>query len=511
MRALLLPLALLALPGCLLGNIGADACVSDAECAAAFGLGSTCSAGYCSEPPACTTGHDCRRLAGFGACVEGACRAELPASDRCGAGNEFGMIEPEDVADKVGTSRLVGTMLSMSQASSQAVANAGRLAIREINRSGGDAQGAELGMIVCDNGGPMNSAMGDERKALIEGSLDYLAGTLGVPFILGPATSSDSITAINYLVEKQYPTVLISPSATSPALSATPDKLADSDPYGLFWRTVPSDELQAQVLATDVIGADPALLKVAVVHLQDTYGTGLASAFQMAFTAQVGKTVTLFPFDAATDMATLAGSVAADAPDAVLVIAIQATDATAFLGACVGTTLETKRFFLTDGSKEAPVLLDAALPAGVKAILQNTVGTGPASPAGPLYEQFRANLLKDFSLQADSFSFLAQAYDAVYVGSYATVWAGRAGTDFDGRGVAEGLATRLASGSPVDVGEASWPIGKGALVGDAPIDFTGTSGPLAFDPTLGQAPGPIEVWGISADGLSFTVQQVIDP
>lgn len=35
--------------GCFLGNIDANECQSDAECTTAFGAGSRCSEGYCTE------------------------------------------------------------------------------------------------------------------------------------------------------------------------------------------------------------------------------------------------------------------------------------------------------------------------------------------------------------------------------------------------------------------------------------------------------------------------------
>ena len=38
--------------GCFLTNIRVDECGADSECSSAFGIGSACVDGYCSDPPA---------------------------------------------------------------------------------------------------------------------------------------------------------------------------------------------------------------------------------------------------------------------------------------------------------------------------------------------------------------------------------------------------------------------------------------------------------------------------
>src|SRR4051812_33543179 len=66
-RAALVLLSL-GIAGCELGNIQHDACKTDTQCAAAFGAGSKCQAGYCGDPaiasgvPTCgpTTGENGR-------------------------------------------------------------------------------------------------------------------------------------------------------------------------------------------------------------------------------------------------------------------------------------------------------------------------------------------------------------------------------------------------------------------------------------------------------------------
>ncbi len=74
--------------------------------------------------------------------------------------------------------------------------------------------------------------------------------------------------------------VMISPSATSPALSTVEDN-------GLFFRTSPSDARQGQVMA-DILN-DRGIKEVAVTYTNNDYGKGLADSFQAAYEESGGK------------------------------------------------------------------------------------------------------------------------------------------------------------------------------------------------------------------------------
>ena len=76
---------------------------------------------------------------------------------------------------------------------------------------------------------------------------------------------------------------MISPSATSPALSEAEDD-------GLFFRVAPSDARQGEVM-TNVL-QDRGIESVALTYTNNDYGKGLADAFQASFEA-AGGTVTI--------------------------------------------------------------------------------------------------------------------------------------------------------------------------------------------------------------------------
>ena len=74
--------------------------------------------------------------------------------------------------------------------------------------------------------------------------------------------------------------VMVSPSATSPALTTIEDD-------GYFFRTAPSDARQGEVMA-DVVN-EQGIDTVAVTYTNNDYGKGLADSFNKAFEALGGK------------------------------------------------------------------------------------------------------------------------------------------------------------------------------------------------------------------------------
>jgi branched-chain amino acid transport system substrate-binding protein len=73
--------------------------------------------------------------------------------------------------------------------------------------------------------------------------------------------------------------VMVSPSATSPALTADPDN-------GLFFRTAPSDAREGEVMA-DIL-TEKGVKSIALTYSNSDYGKGLAESIASAFTAKGG-------------------------------------------------------------------------------------------------------------------------------------------------------------------------------------------------------------------------------
>ena len=132
----------------------------------------------------------------------------------------------------------------------------------------------------------------------------------GVSGIVG-ADCSGVTTAILTNVAVPNGMVMISPSATSPALSTAEDN-------GLFFRTAPSDARQGVVMSEIIMGRG--IDTVAVTYTNNDYGLGLANSFQTAFT-EMGGTVTLVAAheDGRADYSAEVGALASAGGDALVV------------------------------------------------------------------------------------------------------------------------------------------------------------------------------------------------
>jgi branched-chain amino acid transport system substrate-binding protein len=106
--------------------------------------------------------------------------------------------------------------------------------------------------------------------------------------------------------------VMVSPSATSPALSTAEDD-------GLFFRTSPSDSREGQVMAEILM--EKGIKSVALTYTNNDYGKGLADAFASSFEKMGGEiTINASHEDGKADYSAEVGALAAAGGD-ILVVA----------------------------------------------------------------------------------------------------------------------------------------------------------------------------------------------
>ncbi|MCV6598422.1 MAG: ABC transporter substrate-binding protein [Mangrovicoccus sp.] len=153
-----------------------------------------------------------------------------------------------------------------------------KLAVEEINASGALLGGASVASVSGD------STCIDAGASAATG--ERLVGE-GVKGIMG-AMCSGATGAMLSNVALPNGVVMISPSATSPALSTVEDN-------GLFFRTAPSDARQGEIM-TDVI-MDRGFKEVAITYTNNDYGKGLADSFQAAFEAKGGSVTISTPHE----------------------------------------------------------------------------------------------------------------------------------------------------------------------------------------------------------------------
>ena len=457
---------LLLFSGCSLTLDLDDECANDLGCP----LGSRCVAGFCEPKEIIEPDSPCDRIYG---------------------------VDPRTTLDPVIT---IGVLLPRTGALGTLgtlMDHATELAVDDINTNLGGLLGRKLAIVSCDS------------KTSIEGALEgveHLVHASKVNAIVGAGASSLTIEAFNRHAGPNG-VLMVSPSATSPAITTLPDE-------GLLWRTAPSDAVQGKAIAGYLADPDQGYTRIAVVHRDDAYGNGLASAIQadycMRQSCDLANFVTYLYVDDPDDpnqvvqQQAIVDAIKADPPDVVVLIGF-VTDGASFLNLAAGLSLP---FVLSDGMR------DAALATAVTddALLCGIVGTNPASPVGVRFDTFKTRFNARFSSLPGTFS--ANSFDAVFVIGLA--YAGAAGAGIlepRGRDLATAL-TRMADPDAIEVALGDgWGTGVTTLAtdGTSRINVAGVSGPLDFDSATGEAISAIELWRFDSDlGAIQTLGVVLD-
>jgi len=154
------------------------------------------------------------------------------------------------------------------------IASGAELAIAEVSSSGAFLDGSTVAPVrgdsTCIDAGAATTAA--ERLITAD----------GVAAIVG-AMCSGATTAALQNAALPNGTVMISPSATSPALSTVDDN-------GQFFRTAPSDARQGEIIA-DIL-TEKGVNSAALTYTNNDYGKGLADSIASAYEAK-GGTITI--------------------------------------------------------------------------------------------------------------------------------------------------------------------------------------------------------------------------
>jgi ABC-type branched-subunit amino acid transport system substrate-binding protein len=151
-----------------------------------------------------------------------------------------------------------------------------KLAVQEVNENGG-YNDQDVALTEGDSGDTST----DTANSTVDRELSE-----GVDAIVGAASSAVTLTVIDKVVNAGV--VLFSPANTSAAFTDYPDK-------GLYFRDSPPDALQGEVLAGMI--ADDGHSTLAMLVLNDPYGTGLADAIGENFEDSGGEVVERIEYD----------------------------------------------------------------------------------------------------------------------------------------------------------------------------------------------------------------------
>ena len=378
---------------------------------------------------------------------------------------------------------LTGDLGSLGDGLTKAV----QLAQREANAAGGLLGGRPVDIIVRDDQTDPDVAVAAAHE-LIE--VDGVSG------ILGAAGSSASLRVAEVTRAARVPQV--SCCSTSPALTTAQP---DSDRY--LFRTVPSDLLQAQVLARQAAGP-LACTRLAILHLDNSYGQPLGMAIRSDFEALGGaRSVVLdlgFP-QGRPDYTDEVQQVADALPDCVALVAYPDSGGYILRDWHALHAHPDVTWIGTDGIRE----LALATAAGDPGIVDGVLGTAPLSaPPTQAYHDFAASF--EASFNASDAVFGANEYDAAMLLMLAIEAAGST----DGPDVRDALlrVARDDSGGDAFINPGHMPEALVRIRQGDDIDYVGASGPVDLQPD-GDVLGDYEIWRYDASMEDFVRDGVV--
>ncbi|MDM5147412.1 ABC transporter substrate-binding protein [Candidatus Persebacteraceae bacterium Df01] len=244
-----------------------------------------------------------------------------------------------------------------------AMADAAELAFKEASQSGKLLDGATITPVRAD------STCVDAAAATA--AMERLVSADNVVAVYGADCSGVTTAAANNVAIPNG-VVMVSPSATSPALSSIDDN-------GYFFRTAPSDARQGEVLAKVVMGRG--IKNVAITYTNSDYGKGLSESFSSAYKALGGNISAVAAHeDGKADYAAEVGALSAAGGEALVVFGYLDQGGKGIVSAALDTGGFDK-FIFADGMIGQSIIDAIGKP------LEGSFGTLPGGD-GPNAEKF---------------------------------------------------------------------------------------------------------------------------
>ena len=244
------------------------------------------------------------------------------------------------------------------------MAKSAELAIDEVNKSGAFMDGSSKLIAVR-----ADSTCVDAAAA--QAAAERLITSDKVSAIMG-ADCSGVTTAVLKNVAIPNGILMISPSATSPALSTEPDN-------DLFFRTAPSDARQGEVIADLLM--EKGFKTAALTHTNNDYGKGLAASIKSNYESKGGTiTITASHEDGKGDYSSEVAALAQASGDILIVAGYLDQGGKGIIQASLDSDAFNK-FFLPDG------MIGDALPKAIGPGLNGSIGSVPGtdSPGASKY------------------------------------------------------------------------------------------------------------------------------
>ena len=416
---------------------------------------------------------------------------------------------------------IIGSLFSTSGA--QASINRAReqsaiLAVEEINAAGGVPSGTTsagarpLVLVSCDESQLLRAA-------------GHLVHDLGVPAIIGPNTSQDTLDVSNKLTIGSG-TLVISPTAVASSIA----DLLDED---LTWQMVPTDVQRAPLMRAEINVLERQLrtsravstLKLAVIYRDDALGQGTRVGLNsldfngaaLTDPINLGSHVQILPYQPnQVGQTAMVDAILKFAPD-IIVLAGTAEAVTQVLvpieRGWMGPASTRPEYVLIDSLK-APELIEAVT--GNPDLRHRVRGTGtrPAPRSVTVNESFMVSYATRHPNEPTNLFGMGATYDATYAVAYGI--AALRGRAITGRSIAQNLPLLGRSGSEVELQSSKVLSAFRHLTEATPVTIVGANAPLQWDSHGAILAGTIELWCISevsgrssydSSGITFDLQQ----
>ena len=246
------------------------------------------------------------------------------------------------------------------------MAKSAEMAIDEVNKSGNFMDGSSQLI-------PVRADSTCVDAAAAQAAAERLITSDKISAIMG-ADCSGVTTAVLKNVAMPNGVLMISPSATSPALSTEPDN-------DLFFRTAPSDARQGEVIADLLM--EKGFKSAALTHTNNDYGKGLAASIKKNYEAKGGIiTITASHEDGKGDYSSEVAALAQASGDILIVAGYLDQGGKGIIQASLDADAFSK-FFLPDG------MIGDSLPKSIGPDLNGSIGSVPGtdSPGAAKYSE----------------------------------------------------------------------------------------------------------------------------
>lgn len=484
------------------GNVCVRGCSADADC----GDGGKCTDGKCGggSTGECNTSQDCADIKGpYYICRKQTCVSLI--NDLCTTVHTTKKNDADAYLDD--NALIIGSILPTVGGDAEygtLVEDAIKLAIDDFAKVNGipAASGTStrpLVLVGCNDG---------ENEDRTDEAAKHLIDDLGVPAIIGYAFSGNTISVATDVTIKDN-VLLFSPAATSNDIT----NLNDND---LVWRTSPRDDFQASALSLyylDVeakvkaqIGATP--VKVAILHNDDPYGSGLADVLQSKIMIN-GKPATdpsnasnyqRLNYGSTPDLTKLNNLAKNFAPNVIFLFGFnEGPDNVMPAVEGAWTATDRAQWILSDGCQVSSLWNTTITTDELRGRV-----TGSVPGANVKYQPYNAFRLawNGSPYATDSMGNPrspdtlgpAGAYDITYMFAYSAVAVGQ--NPLTGPNLVQYGLRKMLPGSnvpKVTIGPQAITSTFPKLTAGTPIDIEGTSGPLDFD-AHGEALSDIQIW-----------------